>query len=209
MEPQIMETVATSEEIAYCLDKITVEIQFQILKKGHVYEESYVRKFKELLCMNTLDLAFGHKSKEKIKIQTTKNMARLLAAMIITAILETKTEYLNTEDKTLSWNECKKARIWTRYCVQSESQTIYRLDWFIYRLIISGPGSIKQWLKTTKTLTLKTIEYEIENESDLEYDHEELKEVTKKELETTSNRELKMKTKQGILYKLCSFFGCK
>ena len=202
-------TVVSTEEIFATLDKMTIEIQYQILKKGHVCEESYTRKFKELLCMNTLDLAFGHRGRGNIKAQTTKNMARLLASMIIIAMLETKTGYLITDDKILSWNECKRDHIWTRYSIQSESQTIYRLDWFLYRLIINGSGSIKQWLQATKNLGLKTIDDDSDYTSDLEYDHEELREETGADLKYISSRKFERKKKRSILRNFCSCFVCK
>ena len=86
METQCTAINIKSPELLYHLKRTTVEIQFKILKGGVVREDFFQKTFQELLCMDSLDLAGGHIKRGKIKTQTTKNMARLLASIIISAI---------------------------------------------------------------------------------------------------------------------------
>ena len=198
-----MNTTVKTTELMFYLEKTTVEIQFKILKNGQIQEKSWFRTFQELLTMDALDLAFGYKRRRKIKIQTTKNMARLLASMIINAMLKVGPGFVDLENHLMSWNECKKNHIWTEFSIQSDSQTIYRLDWFIHRLLLNNSMSIDEWLRSTESFKLTSVDHGSDYVSDLEYDGD-LQSDTESEATLPKPETRKKRKFQALL----NFFSC-
>ena len=150
-------------------------VRVMIRESNQTSEEQHnhaSRSFAEILCMDSRDLAVGFRNTTKIRQQATRNYARLLASIILMAILDNEPGFVSTESITFLWSERQHDHLWKKFGIKRGNQTISRLDWFLQKLLIYEETAIVQWLRKSDEWTI--IEYEDNDDrSDLEYDSQE------------------------------------
>ena len=129
------------------------------------------KTFCELLCMNSSDMVYGHRKRMKVINQAQRNHARFIASIMLMVLLKKEKGFISTKPLVVSWEEQKNRQLWKRWGIKRGEESIERLDWFLYKIMINGE-SIQEWLWLPAKWEIMKIEYD-GNQSDTSYDDSE------------------------------------
>ena len=183
-------------EMTYKLKQITAIIDFEE-ENEHSY---YRRSFSELLFSQPRDMVSGYRITRDVLKQARQNHARFLASVILTVLLENTQGFVSTERKIISWVEQKHKRVWRKYGIKRDNQTIERLDWHIYNQLVYNRSAMQDWFYTANEWSIITTESN-ETISNLEYD------PAQKLIPTTRNDTTKIQEEPKHKNKLQRFFS--
>ena len=156
----------SGREMKFSLNQVTAIIEYSDDRK-------WVSKktFCELLCMSSSDMIYGYKKRMRVINQAQRNHARFIASIMLMVLLKKEKGFISTEPLMVSWKEQKDRQLWKRSGIKRGEESIERLDWFLYKKMISGE-SIQEWLNSPAKWTLMKIECD-GNQSDTSYDDSE------------------------------------
>jgi len=129
------------------------------------------KTFCELLCMSSSDMVYGYRTRMKVINQAQRNHARFIASIILMVLLSKEKDFISTKALMVSWEEQKNRQLWKRLGIKRGEDSVERLDWFLYKIMINE-GSIQGWLNLHAKWELMEIEDD-GNKSDTSYDDSE------------------------------------
>ena len=107
----------------------------------------------------------------KVINQAQRNHARFIASIMLMMLLKKGKGFNSTKSLIVSWEEQKNRQLWKRWGIKRGEESIERLDWFLYKIMINGE-SIQEWLWLPAKWEIMKIEYD-GNQSDTSYDDSE------------------------------------
>ena len=129
------------------------------------------KTFCELLCMSSSDMVYGYRTRMKVINQAQRNHARFIASIILMVLLSKEKDFISTKALMVSWEEQKNRQLWKRLGIKRGEDSVERLDWFLYKIMINGE-SIQEWLNSPAKWELMETEDD-GNKSDTSYDDSE------------------------------------
>ena len=151
------------------------------------------KTFCELLCMSSSDMVYGYRTRMKVINQAQRNHARFIASIILMVLLSKEKDFISTKALMVSWEEQKNRQLWKRLGIKRGKDSVERLDWFLYNIMINGE-SIQEWLNSPAKWELMETEDD-GNKSDTSYDDSER--VVSVEYSEGSNMEGDKETNEG------------
>ena len=164
--------IISSEEMKRKLGRISATMEV-LGHDQHLQRTIFKRSVPELLSMNSGDMAFGYSKRRTVMNQAVRNHGKLIAAIILKVLLNTRNDPMANEDMTISWTALKEERPWKKHTVRRNKVTIERLDKFLYNQMLHHGSSLHGWLNSSENWSLVPISDGLEDQSDLEYDDSE------------------------------------